>query len=440
MSRSSLVIVKTNRMRIHGLSQNRLFRIKVTRQNKSDTFFYVTNKDKRIFIPKKLRSDLKINSYDTVKATYSLVPILKRKSNLFMNNKFNIPAFVPEKTLSNYPIFLTESNRKVFACCSTRGGIRSIILDKTIPLSFSKCLGYYQAEGSKNKLVKGEGREFSFTNTSLPILKDFIELFHLLANKDLLKASIYFNPKLSLSTIQDLKKEFVSYGLIQENIKFYPADRLKKYSVNLFISNSMFSDIFNHALKVFRNYLISTEDHSYLALLFLKGVIAGDGTLSKNRDKHGSLHSKINIYEQHKEVVNDYKQILDNFNFKGKIKKDKHKDLYTLTININWRRLLLLLDFDLLENKSHKEKLIWLITNHKRYKSLKHFTSLPSNFNIQALKQQIPARKVILYNWLQKRVREGLISKELVNSWNLTKDGIQLKETLNKLLCYSKTL
>lgn len=225
-------------------------------------------------------------------------------------------------------------------------------------------------------------------------------------------------------------------GLKQNNIRSRVAERIKKYSMTLWIANSILAETIENANTKIKSSLLKNNKNTFEN--YFRGVIAGDGNFFSYRDKKGSLHSKMDIYEEKEEYIKIHKKILDLYNLKGKIKKIKDKNLYVLTLIPNWDTLLKLLNHDVfLYAPHHKKRLIWAIQNHKRYRSLKYITNINNKFDVSIIKNISNMNYSFSSHWIKKREKENLvefIKKEgRKQIWKLTNQGINIKNILKLL-------
>ncbi|MBI2508103.1 LAGLIDADG family homing endonuclease [Candidatus Woesearchaeota archaeon] len=301
-------------------------------------------------------------------------------------------------------------------------------------MDFSKLLGYYQSESRKNKVRKRKGREFTFTNTSFKIIKDFTNLLRPFIDIGRLNTYIYSNNDLPKPEIEKVIKELIILGLNKDKIKVYKHIIVRKYSIMLRMENTLFSDIIDNILEKTKEYIMNEEDkyNEKLRVLFLRGLFNGDGTFFSIRDKHGSNHSWIKFFERDLPYVREYKKMLDQIGFVGRVRKDKNKNLYVLTVYLNWISLLKIFELELLKDKkNHHQRLLETIENHRWYKSHKHFTKLSQKFNGQNIRELMP--KEICYSWVRKRIGDGTVKRIRIGNYQIMKEGIYIKNMLEKL-------
>lgn len=416
--------------------RNKFVEIFIVYKNKKASFFAIIPKDGRFYIPKKIRENLKIK--DSVKIErIKRIKNQKRITKLWENSKIDLLSIIPEQTMSGYEILVRNKNNKLHCWYCTQGRPKEILLNKYVPKSFIRLLGYYQAEGGKPKLRKRQGRSLNFTNKNFELIKDFIELSSHLINIELWKATIRYNKKIDKKVIKDLIKNLQNLGLKKENIYSKNADRIKNYVIKVWIANSILAEIIENLNKSIKEFLVKNRSEE-MFVNYLRGFIAGDGNFFAYRDKKGSLHSRMYIYEEKEEYVKTHKKILDSYGLKGKIRKVKDKNLYLLTLVNNWEMLLNLLKYDLFTYAPHhRNRLIWTIKEHNKYRALKYLPFLPELFSIKELNLLTNKNYNYGASWIGKRKKEELIEftkKEKNRSlWKLTKEGKDIREILNNL-------
>ncbi len=438
MSTEQETILKDGRIYLHKEEyhkfKDKFFEVEIQKNNKSLSFIKYLNKERRFFIPRDIRKKLNLEPKDIITINIKEIKNIKREKEIIKNNKFNSLAFIPEKTLSGYPILVLEKKNKLLCWYLNYGGSKEVIINKNMPSKFAKCLGYYQAEGGKPKLAKRRAREFSFVNTSLKIIKDFIGLLKYLIDIKIIKTTIYYNKKLSKDRIEKVKEKLIKYGIREENLYINKAKRIRNYSIKLWISSSILTDIFINMVDKTRNYLSENcdKESEKLTKLFLRGLFNGDGNFACAKDKHGSLHSFLRFFERERQYIEDYKRLLEKLELNGKIRKEGNKNLYILNIYLNWDKLLKLIETDLIkDSKKQHQKLIWNLKNHRWYKSQKHFKNLNPIFCGNHIRELMP--KKICYNWVKKRINEGTVQKIRRGIYELTDKGLYTKNILEKI-------
>ncbi|MEK6932988.1 MAG: hypothetical protein AABW56_04315 [Nanoarchaeota archaeon] len=413
--------------------KGKFIEIFVKNNNKKSSFIAVIPKDGRFYIPIEIRNKLKVK--DKIKIEKIILLKNKRRNDkLISKNRFNILSIIPEKTLSDYEILVVDMGDKYLCWYCTQGRPKEILLNKHVPLSFAKLLGYYQAEGGKPKLRKRTGRNFSFTNKKFELIKDFFNISKCLFDVKEWNVTIRYEKNMDYKKIEELKDKLKFLGINPKKIFIRQAKRIKESTIVLWISNSVLTEVIDNFNKKFKEFIIK-EKNEFLFKNYFQGEIAGDGNFFSYRDKTGSLHSRLNIYEEKLEYVLNHKRILDNFGLIGKIKKDKEKELYTLKLTNNWEMLLRLLEYDLFYNAPHhKKRLIWTIKEHNRFRALNYIINLPIKFNSKILNKTLGDRGTYIYSWLRKRRKEGLIKTLDKGLWSLTEEGIKIKNLLNKTI------
>lgn len=416
--------------------KNKFIEIFIKQDKNTLSFLTKITNDGRIYIPKGLREELKLGENDKVEIIrIDKLNNKERSINLIKNNYINVLAAIPKETLSKYEIIVIEKYGKYLCWYSTQGRPSEIIINKKVPLHFSRLLGYHQAEGGKPKLTKRRGRTFSFINTKIEIIKDFFKLSEDLFDKTLWNASIRYNKDaVNENELKLVRKELENLGIEKTKIRLKQGDKIRRYSILLWISNSLLSEIIENMNKKIREE-INHNKNKELFENYFQAVIAGDGNFFSYRDKKGSIHSRISIYEEKEDSIKSYKEILDLYNLNGKIKRINNKNLYALTINANWMILMKILKHNIFKFAPHHYKsLIWTIKNHKKYKVLKDLHLLSKEFSIKEVKNLIAKNYSNSSHWINKRKEEGLIEfiKE-GDTWKLSKKGEEIKNLLKSI-------
>lgn len=413
--------------------RNKFLEIFIKNKNRKASFIAVIPEDGRFYVPIKIREILGVKDSVTIQKIKT-INNKDRPSSLIKNGKIDVLGSIPKKTLSGYEIVVITKNDKYCCWYCTKGRPNEMLLNKKVPLSFVRFLGYYQAEGGKPKLNKRRGRTFSFTNTKLNLIKDFFELSQYLIDKDLWNVSVKYNPNIDKMALNKLKEELKCIGLGLNATTAVPVGRLKSYSITLWISNSVLAETIDNMNKKMKR-LILLKRNSSLFENYFRGVIAGDGTFFAYRDKNGSLHSRMAIYDGKERYIVGYKKILDSYGLKGNIRKLENKNMYVLTLNNNWDMLLHLLKFDLFSyTPKHKNRLVWTIKSHNRYRSLKYLINLKKTFDICDVNMLTKRGYSYSANWIKKREQKQIVKfvkiKDGRQVWKLTTGGEDLKNTL----------
>lgn len=408
--------------------KNKFVEITIRNNLQKKSFISKINKDGRFYIPKSIKESMNIKEKVEVVNILNIKNLIKSKK-LINNNKIEILTAIPEKTLSGYPIAIKKEGRTYQCWYCAKGRPNEIIINKAIPLTFSRLLGYHQAEGGKPKLSKRRGRTLSFTNKKIELIKDYFQLANYMFNNQLIKATVRHNPKEAKENIENLKKELLKLGITQISIKQAP--RIKTFTIKLWVSNSLLAEIVDNLNTKLKQFLLEDEELEIFKDYY-RGYLAGDGTFFVGRDKNNSMHAVAYLFEEREEYIKEHQEILNNRGIIGGVKKAKNKNMFILTINCNWNTLLKLLEYDLFKViPYHKKKLINAIRSHKKFRALKHLASVKGAFNLATLEGTINKEKGYIYGWLRDRKEEGLISKSKENFWKLTKEGIRIKNILN---------
>lgn len=362
-----IVKIKNNRIWLPKHVQNIIGDEFIEVRIKNICFITKLTKDGRFFIRKKIGKRFP-NKQSRIQVI--ILKNLDRSKKFISKNRVDILAFVPKKTLSGYNILALEKKDKIELWYSTKGGPNEIKINRFVPIYILRLLGYWQAEGGKLKLKKRRGREFNFTNKSIKIILDFLRLSENLIDPSLWRVSIRHNPSLPKKEITKISNILKKREITK--IKIKPAERIKTFTIKLWISNSLLAETLSNMVNFFRKYLIKSEINRVnekLLIYFLQGLLAGDGSFFSKRDKYGSLHSRMSVYESNLNYIEDYKNLLNKLNINGHIRKEKNKNLYIFTAYTNWKTLLTLREKELFEySENNKNKIINAINNHRGYK------------------------------------------------------------------------
>ena len=412
--------------------KDRFLEISISKNGDKSVFISRINKDGRIVIPKQYRNAINIDRIDVLEVKIKKLNNPKRNENHFDGQAFDMLNFIPKNTLSGYPVLMKEEDDKIYVWYSAKGRPNGFTLNKHIPMDFARLLGYYQAEGTKQKLVKRRGRTFSFTNKNLKICQDFISLAGLLFDKRLLKASIRHNPLTTKGELDSVTQCLQLSGIQRASIKHKPSQKISKYTITIWISNSILAETVQNMMNITR-CMIAMND-KIVCKSFLQGLIAGDGCFASYIDRKGSQHCKLQLFDANEKYVNDYKNLLAKFDIDGKIKKDSRRNMSAFTSYIGWDNLLNLNNLKLLQYTIHNEKLTTSIKNHKRYRSLKLLTNLPDKFyrNVNLSGKGRGYKN----SWLRDRTVEGVllrIDEKDKTFWIITNKGKYYRESVKGL-------
>jgi AbrB family looped-hinge helix DNA binding protein len=436
--------IKSNRIwlpkSLQSTFRSHFLEVELRKQNKKQKFFTRITKDGRFVIPKEIRESLELKNNDKLWIKIRIILNNKFKRDFFQDDKVDVLAFVPAETMSGFDILTLEKNRKLSIWYSTKGRPNEIEVNRFLPISFLKLLGYYQAEGGKPKLQKRRGRELSFTNKSLFIIKDFIKLSRSMFKTDLWKILIRYNSKVPKNEIDNLKLELTNSGINPNNINSQTAERISHYTIRLWISNSLLFEILFNMMNKIRKYLVSSGfNHSNrkLCVLFTQGLLAGDGTFHYWIDKKGSLHSNISIFEANEDYMKDYQLLLNKFQIYGNFKKHPTKNFYIYSVFTNWNSLLTLWGLKLLICPHHRESLKKTILRHKRYRSMRYLKFLPDEFTTSWFRKTFDVSYPYTMGYLRDRMNENILLKVGLknneNMWKLTNYGKIIKNIISTL-------
>lgn len=407
--------------------QSNFCKITIIQNKKRVTFISKLSKDKRLVIPKEYKNNLKDG---LIQINFTTIENNDRNTSLIKNGKIDILSLIPNQTLSNFDILASPIHNKIFLWYfASKGRPNSILINRFFDDSFFRFLGYYRSEGGKSRLSSRRGREFSFTNKNLNIISDFIKLFEKINSPDILKATISYN-KSSGVNINEIKKELIRFGLDESNIHERKAERIKDFVIRLYVTNSLLSEVINNAENSLRKFITNNYKLDFI-VQYLRGVIAGDGSFRSWRDKKGSLHSNLQIFEANGDALSDISKLLSHLGIHGNYKPAKTK-MFIYTTYINWSGLLKLYQSELLGNKTGVLENV--IKGHKRFRSLKHMTILPQNFSTSDFMKSSNKSYGYSATWLRDRQKEGFIEKtgqdHNQNIWKLTDNGESLASLL----------
>ncbi len=416
------------------------FEVKIRKSKRNSNFITILTKDGRFVIPKNIREFLKLELNDIVNAQIMEIKNKKRKIAFFKNGRFDMLAFIPNKTMSNFKVLAKEEDPLIHLWYSTKGRPKEIKIMRFLPLEFARFTGYFQAEGGKPKLEKRRGRELSFTNKSPKLIEEFLRLSKYLFDCSLWNATIRYNIVLKISEIEKISKLLEENGVSKEFIKAKNAKRISSYTVKLWISNSLLAETVSNMTECLMRYLTNNKwdiIKKDSCIYFLQGLFAGDGNFYSWKDKKGSLHSRFQIYEGKKKYIEIYKKLLSRFGISGKIVKEKNKNLFIFRSYLNWNNLLTILDCGMFKYSEHEASLKKTIIEHKKFKAMKHLIKIKDKISVNFLGKITNRPNYYSSSWLRDRGKEGIIRKigKRGNAyvWELTMNGKKIKGILNKL-------
>lgn len=404
-------------------------------------FLTIITKDGRFVLPKHIREGLRLKYNDNVNLCIKIVCNKKRRKCFFRKNKFDMTAFVPKRTMSNFKVLAKEEDSWILMWYSTKGRPNEIKIRRFLPLEFAKLLGYYQAEGGKPKLHERRGREFSFTNKSPKFILDFISLSKHLFKPCLWNVTIRYNPNINKSEIRKISYFLKENGIEPNNIRAKGASRISRYTVKLWISNTLLAETVFKMTESVMKYLLKSQwrkRETDICIYFLQGLIAGDGSFYSWKDKKGSFHPRIKIFEGNKEYADIYERLLSKFGITGKVRKDKDKNLSIFTSYTNWDNLLTILKYDIFKHPDHERRLRNSILSHKRYRALRYLPYINSKISARLLGKITKKSNYYNSSWLRDRANEGIVkrienNRKSICLWELTKKGKEIKRIIRKL-------
>jgi bifunctional DNA-binding transcriptional regulator/antitoxin component of YhaV-PrlF toxin-antitoxin module len=410
--------------------------IKIRKGNKIISFISkISEKDKRITIPKNERKILQLKKKDFINVTIKKIKNEKRTKKFIKHGKIDLLSFVPMKTLKGYEILACiQGSNLLLWYYSEKGRPKEIILKRFSNLEIARFLGYLQAEGNKipRKIPKRRGLELSFTNKSLSMILDFLNLSRLigLSSNDW-NAQITYNINFSIRKVNKQKKLFSKLTSIPlKNIGLRSSDRVKEFTYKLWISTTILFEVVNAMMNKMRKYLINNYNKMLLKY-FTQGLLAGDGNFNYYKKK--SLHIRLSLFESNKEFIEDYSKLLEKFELKGKIRKVKNKNLYVLDIPINWNELITIFKNDLLvKSPENYKKLIESFNLHQKTKTHSYLILFKSGKSLEEFKNLVGWKTSRAKRWLMYRRRDGMIRKAN-KKYFLTKKGLKIVNILIKL-------
>lgn len=233
--------------------------------------------------------------------------------NKIFHQKYSAERTIKIKTLNILPkrkleLKIDRNYIRIKYLGRKRGGSDSnaVLLPKTIQFSakFTRALGIYYAEGNKSKTR----RYSSFSNTEPKVVQEGISLFEMLGIKRQdLKAHVkIYNQEISDESLINYwsgisgipKNNFIKISKAISK-KDYERKRKKppKYGeVEVYYSSVVIRDVIDRLLEITKK--ISLEN-SFIRKEFLKGLIAGEGSVKLVNDKLRELRiASCNKQEQ----------------------------------------------------------------------------------------------------------------------------------------------
>ncbi len=323
---------------------------------------------KGILLPLKIKRGSLVNVF-----LRQLRSLEDRPLSPFAEGKVDLLYFVPKITSKGYDIIVIEEGRKIRLWYRTPvNRPDEVVIKRYVPISILKLFGYLQAEGGKipKKLRQRSGLELNFTNKLVSLHKDAIELAELMGiNRKLWKIICIYNPAIPKNYLKKMQKEFIiKTKLPREVMTFVTSDRVKTLTFKIYINKTSLFEVINKGLWDFRKLLPQIDDERK-KILYLRGLIAGDGSIGVARDK--SLHVMLKLFEQDKDSANDYLKILNSLGIHGTIRKDRRSEMYIVNINGNWKVLEFLFRNKLFfDTPTHRRNLLKALTLHDRYRML----------------------------------------------------------------------
>lgn len=423
--------------KIYKKIRNNFVNIKI---NNTIEFLYKISKEKRFVIPKEINKEINFLDNNLIEIE-EIKPIKRTREKIkIKNNKIELIQIIPRNTRSGMPINLIIKKEKLICFYkSKRGMLRKIELKKEVPLEFCRFLGYYQAEGGKEKKInKRKGRQVVFTNTNQEIISDFLSL-----SKNMLETNLWY-VEIRLKENNRKKEEFIknmleNLGIDKKNIKIRIEKNLKDFSIRLYICSTILSDIIIKLMEEVKNYLIiknvvDSKENLKMYVSFMQGLFAGDGNYNAYKNKEGGTHHKLIFYEEDYKYALQYCKLLKKIGINSKVIKIKNKHLFIIKSTLNWKYLLLIKELGLFDyHARHKSSLIKAIQKHKSYKSHKYLADIDKDFNIEKIQDIMKKERVICYNWIRKMIDRGMVIKKDINQWSLSKESKRINKILSEI-------
>jgi len=425
--------------KIHHEIKNDFVRIRI---NKNIEFLYKISEEKRFVVPKALTNKINFLGNNLIEITNIKLLKQQKDETIVKNGKINLIQIIPKKMRSGSPIsILIKGDELICFCKSFRGALRKIEIKKGVPLEFCRFLGYYQAEGGKEKKINKEnGRQVVFTNTNANIIRDFIILSKKVIKEELWNIEIKLK-KRNRKKEENLKNMLEELGINKKDIKIKIERNLRDFSIRLYICSTILSDIIIGLMETIKDYLIdestllTNKSNLKMYVSFIQGLFAGDGNYNAYQNKLGGVHHRLIFYEEDYNYALQYKKLLEKAGIGSKIIKIKNKNLFIVRATLNWELLLLIKELELFDyHKSHGASLKKFIKIHKSYRSHKHLVYLGDNIDIERIQELIKKERVICYNWIKKMVDRGVMIKKDRGLWKLSEKGERIKKVLSKIV------
>ena len=342
--------------------------------------------------------------------------------------------------MSGFDVLAKVDHNKMTLWYSTKGRPNEIEINRFVPFETARLIGYFMAEGGKPKLAKRRGRELCFTNKSLGIITDFLNLSKMMFDVSRWSASVRYSPAVSQEDLENVTRILEYSGVRRENVSKRESERIASYTIRLWIGSSVLAETVHSMSMGVMRFLSDVSACSKRDIIrhFLQGLIAGDGSLFSKRDKNGSLHTRLYVFESNKGFIEDYARIFLKIGIKGGIRKVKGKNLFIFTSHLNWEMLLLALKYDILSSHVHKKKLIEAIASHRRYKALRYLPMIEGEVSARILRGITKMPGSYNSGWVRDRTRDGILRKlrreHGVNVCELTLKGRQAKRALKSIV------
>ncbi len=432
------LVYKGNRIWVPAQIQNKINNgfLEIGITTNIGTKFFVTyfTKGRRIIIPKKCREALQLKKGQIITMHIKKVEAAQKPTKMLNGNSIDLLYFLIQKTMSGFPICCRCYKNNIFLWYPAKGRPKEIVFNRYVSKSFAKLLGYLQAEGGKTILKRRRGREFSFTNKSLTIISDFLQLSKTFIDISLFNATISINPK--FNQVKKVKSFLIKLGIPNKNIFTRKIERVKEFTIKLWVTNSLLAEFCYNAMNEIRRYLTKSNPDKDILKFFLQGLLLGDGNVYCYRDKNNSLNVRLQIFESNEQYIKDYEKILSHVNIKGKIKKSKARNLFILTSYLNWRSLIEIMQIFPKDSKQFNI-LAYALKSHRKYRVLSYLNIMNSKFTTLELQNSIRRNGYFIMRLLKSMEKSGIVrrvsGKNNQECWELTDFGKTIKNIVSIL-------
>ncbi len=362
---------------------------------------------------------LKLKPDDEIIVNVEPLVDLERAKEIFVENKIDLLALIPEKTFGNYKIFVTLFNKDDKQWLRMwylhgRGSGRQVELIRYIDIdAFGRLLGQLQAEG--DKFSERSKHRVDFANNVLAEHADFInDMTGVGVSARNIQFLCKFNPgrfdktKLENETRRLCEKFGISDVLIR------PMQNQRIWcSFKTTIRRSILAEIMLSSMDTMRKFIVEksfTYGAELLAKNFLAKVLTGDGTLDIRKRNYDYPTVRIKIVDQNLETLEDYKKILQKFGFKPKVINKR----ILVRAHCSFENLLFLFKIKAFRNSNNWNKLVVVITlmlNGRRTRTFERFIKLSTygSFGIGETSELFGLTRSMAKDWLSNAVKNGFM-------------------------------